>query len=121
MTTMQIRVERGSGAVIVRAHGELDAFLADQLQSALEDAAGAESLVVDLYRVSFMDSTALGIVSRAIRAREASSARTRVVLPDGAARRIFEITTLDRILPVSPTRQFALHELDELADPDARG
>ena len=118
MTTTQIGVERGPGAVIVRAHGELDAFLADQLQGALDDAVETESLVVDLYRVSFMDSTALGIVTRTIRARDAWGARTRVVLPDGAARRIFEITTLDRVLPVSPTRERAL---DELAEPDTRG
>jgi anti-anti-sigma factor len=111
MTATQIRVERGAGAVIVRAQGELDAFLADQLQGALDDAAEEESLVVDLYRISFMDSTALGIVARAIRARDAGGARTRVVLPDGTARRIFEITTLDRVLPLSPTRARALREL----------
>ena len=36
----------------------------------------------------------------------------RVVLPRSAARRIFEITTLDRVLPVSPSLKHALAELD---------
>jgi hypothetical protein len=34
------------------------------------------------------------------------------VLPTGTARRIFEITTLDRALPVAATRSDALAELD---------
>jgi hypothetical protein len=50
-------------------------------------------------------------VTRAIRARDGWSAKTRVVLPHGSARRIFEITTLDRVLPVAPSREHALREL----------
>lgn len=108
---MQISVERQTGAVVVRATGELDAFLADQLESAFDSAAGVGALVVDLDRVSFLDSTALGIVTRAIRTRDAWDTTTRVVLPRGHARRIFEITTLDRVLPVAPSRERALLEL----------
>ena len=108
---MQISVERQMGAVVVRATGELDAFLADELEDAFASAADDAALVVDLGPVSFMDSTALGIVTRAVRTREAWSATTRVVLPRGHARRIFEITTLDRLLPVAPSRERALLEL----------
>ena len=116
MTTAKVRVEREPGAVVVRANGELDAFFAGQLEDAFVDAAGGEPLVVDLGRVSFMDSTALGIVTRAIRVRDAQSARTRVVLPHGSARRIFEITTLDRVLPVSSSRDDALREVADPGD-----
>ena len=59
------------------------------------------SVVVDLGLVSFMDSTALGVVVRSVREIEERGDDSRVVLPQGTARRIFEITTLDRVLPVA--------------------
>jgi hypothetical protein len=35
----------------------------------------------------------------------------KVVLPRGPARRVFEITTVDRVLPVAHSRDDALEEL----------
>ena len=63
----QVRVERHDGTAVVRATGELDAFLAPRLEEAFAEAPVGEHLVVDLSRVSFIDSTALGIVTRAVR------------------------------------------------------
>jgi anti-sigma B factor antagonist len=93
---------------VVSATGELDAFAAPDLQVALRNASDAEALVCDLSAATFMDSTALGVVVGAFkRAREAE--RTlQVVLPSGTARRVFEITTLDRILPIAATLEEAL-------------
>ena len=69
-------------------------------------------MVADLTRVSFIDSTALGVIVRGVRALDEGGARVRVVLPAGSARRIFEITALDRVLPVAASRQAALAALD---------
>lgn len=108
---MQIRVERHPAAVLVSATGELDAFLAPQLEDAFSKAVDGGFLVVDLSRVSFIDSTALGMVTRAIRGQNDYERTARIVLPHGSARRIFEITTLDRVLPLSDSRESALAEL----------
>ena len=51
------------------------------------------------HAVSFMDSTALGVIVRGVRASSTSGRGRQVVLPAGSARRIFEITALDRVLP----------------------
>ena len=91
--------------------GELDAFAAPELERAFGELASVPHLLVDLSGVSFMDSTALGCVVRAARACEARRARLKIVLPTGAARRIFEITTLDRVLPVAESKRSALAEL----------
>jgi anti-sigma B factor antagonist len=115
----QIEVREADGYAVVTASGELDAYLGPQLSAALDRADGADRLVIDLARVAFMDSTTLGIVTRAVRARESNSGRgprtrsslVRVVLPRGVARRIFAITTLDRVLPISASREEALAEL----------
>ena len=69
-------------------------------------------MVADLTLVSFIDSTALGVIVRGVRALDEEGARVQVVLPAGSARRIFEITALDRVLPVAASRQDALAALD---------
>ena len=91
------------------AAGELDAYVAPELTAALEQE-GVDRLVADLTAVSFMDSTALGLLVRTVRDRGQEGGETRIVLPRGHARRIFEITTLDRKLPVSPSLDAALAE-----------
>jgi hypothetical protein len=53
---------------------------------------------------------------RAVRDVGGRGGTIRVVLPAGTARRIFEITTLDRVLPVAPTRADALRDLREPSD-----
>lgn len=97
---------------VVTAEGELDAFVAPDLTATFATIANDRRLVVDLTGVSFMDSTALGLLVRMVREAPERSAEVRVVLPRGAARRIFEITTLDRVLPVCSSRAEALAELD---------
>ena len=65
-----------------------------------------------------MDSTALGVLVRACKDAASRGLEARVVLPEGAARRIFEITTLDRVLPVADSTPAALRELrGEPGDP----
>jgi len=104
-------VDRDSRATIVSAQGELDAYAAPDLIAAFDDTVSDRRLVADLAAVSFMDSTALGLVVRGVREHGERGGIARVVLPGGTARRIFEITTLDRVLPVSPSRAEALAEL----------
>ena len=58
-----------------------------------------------------MDSTALGVLVRAFKDAAGRGVGARVVLPRSAARRIFEITTLDRVLPVAESSSAALREL----------
>lgn len=113
MRVHRIRVERdGPGAVgVVHATGELDAFAAPDLESAFADLRGLKRMVVDLAAVSFLDSTALGTLVHEVRRVQGLDTSVRVVLPDGSARRIFEITTLDRVLPVAATLAEAVAEL----------
>jgi anti-anti-sigma factor len=109
----RIRVELEADTVVLSAEGELDAFTAPALDQAL--AGGGidrhERFLADLSRVSFLDSTALGLLVRTVKNVTERGGDARVVLPSTTARRIFEITTLDRVLPVAPTRAEALTEL----------
>ena len=91
------RKERGG--VVVTPVGELDAYTAPELREQLHGLAGDESvdvLVIDLRRVTFLDSSALGVLVGALRRMRERDRRLRLVEPRPAVRRIFEITLLDR-------------------------
>jgi anti-anti-sigma factor len=109
----RVGVERVGSAAVVSASGELDAFTAPALTDAFADAAteGDDRVVIDLSAVAFMDSTALGLVVKAVNDIGDRGGDVRLVLPEKSARRIFEITTLDRVLPVEETRSDALQAL----------
>jgi anti-anti-sigma factor len=108
----RVSIERTADAVMVVASGELDAFASPDLESAFAEVHGDDRVVADLDRVSFMDSTALGVLVRASRELAEVGTGLRIVLPGGSARRIFEITALDRVLPIAETQRAALDELE---------
>ena len=108
----RITLHKDPRATVVAASGELDAFVANDLTETFDAASRDSRIVVDLTAVSFLDSTALGLLVRAVRSVGARGGAIRVVLPESTARRIFEITTLDRVLPVADSRSEALAELD---------
>jgi anti-anti-sigma factor len=105
-------IERSGRVVVVCASGELDAFAVTDLQAGFAEVGDERRIVVDLGRVTFMDSTALGVLVRSVRQLREADAEVRIVLPRGTARRIFEITTLDGALPIVADRAVALDELD---------
>lgn len=108
----RVEIDRSAAdVVVVAAAGELDAYATPDLSQAFTSVADEDRIVVDLETVSFLDSTALGIVVRAIREVDERRGMCLIVLPAGPARRIFEITTLDRVLAVAPSRASALATL----------
>lgn len=112
MSMHGVHLEREHSVAVVRATGELDAYAAPELAATLAELSGEPLILADLGAVSFLDSTALGVLVRAVRRFDANGSRVQVVLPTGSARRIFEITTLDRVLPVAATRPEALAAFD---------
>jgi anti-sigma B factor antagonist len=111
----RVTVERSGGIAAVIVGGEVDAYGAPELEQAFSSIDRERGVVVDLDRVSFLDSTALGVVVRAVREHEERGGDARVVLPRGSARRIFEITTLDAVLPVEESREQAVAALTATA------
>lgn len=106
-----VEIDRSAAVVVLVAGGELDAYAAPDLTRAFTSIGGEDHIVVDLETVSFLDSTALGVVVKAFREVDERRGSCLIVLPAGPARRIFEITTLDRVLTVAPTRAHALTAL----------
>jgi anti-anti-sigma factor len=107
----RVIVDRSDDVALVTARGELDAYAEPDLATAFADLGAESRVAVDLHGVSFLDSTALGAVVRSVREITERGGRAVVVLPGGSARRIFEITTLDRVLPVAESRAQAVRSL----------
>ena len=106
-----VELERISPDVaMVVLSGEVDIYSAPQFKETLlrgiEE--GAQRVIVDLTQVTFIDSTALGVlVSGAKRVRPQKGALD-IVCSDANISRIFEITGLDRIFGMYATRELAL-------------
>jgi anti-sigma B factor antagonist len=102
-------IEHVDGAVVVALAGELDLYNAADVRTALLACCDGqpERLVVDLERVSFIDSTALGVL---IEARSRLSDRHAFMLasPQLATRRALEVSGLDRHFDVYASRDDAL-------------
>jgi anti-sigma B factor antagonist len=111
VSTLHLELEPVGRAVVVRASGELDAYVAPELGAALRDQAedtNVDALVLDLSRVTFLDSAALGAIVGARRSMRERGGELRVVPPLSAAARIFELTSLDRVLELYPSTERAL-------------
>ena len=110
-------IEGGTNTAVITLRGELDAHDAPRLREVLSEAVeqiasdrgqGERRLVLDLTGVAFLDSTALGTMIGALRRIREAEGVMRVVLPETAARRIFDITGLAPVLDVYPNRDAAL-------------
>jgi len=96
-----------AGMSVLRARGEIDVASAPEFQTSLSEVIGqgAETIVVDLSDVSFIDSTGLGVlVGAETRAREEDKG-LRLVVTQPQILRLLELTGLDEVFTVlSSTR-----------------
>jgi len=92
--------------LVVAIRGELDVltapFLWERMEPALAGVTG--QLVLDLAELSFIDSMGLGVIVRAQSRVRAGQPERQVVIrhPNAHARKVFEITGLDRVLDIQP-------------------
>ena len=96
-------VRRDDGRIVVRLAGELDLYNAHEVREALLAccAESPERLVIDLGGVTFIDSTALGVLIEA-RTRLPNRRGFLLAAPGLETRRALEISGLDR--------HFAVHD-----------
>ena len=96
-------IRRDDGLIVVSLAGELDLYNAHEVRDALLQccAESPERLVVDLSGVTFIDSTALGVLIEA-RARLANRRGFLLAAPGIETRRALEVSGLDR--------HFVVHE-----------
>jgi anti-anti-sigma factor len=104
-----IRRELDEHAGVLSVEGELDLASAPSLKWALTDIldAGHDQVVVDLTLVSFIDSTALGVLV-GVKKHLAPGARLAITCTHPDVLNIFELTGLDATFDIFPTFDDAL-------------
>jgi anti-sigma B factor antagonist len=109
-----------AGHHIIAVRGEIDLFTAPELKQALTEAveAGDYRVVIDLTDVSFLDSTALGVLIGAVKRLRSRGGALAIVNTETSIAKTFEITGLDQIFTIVPSRREALSALDDAIEGD---
>lgn len=99
---MAIEVETREKVTIIRPGERLDLLSYAELEEIFAEAlaGGAEALVLDLHRVRYMNSSAIGVLQRYNEEAAAVGARLVVTRLSSEAAHIFKIVGLDRMLTV---------------------
>lgn len=122
---MQLTIEKGLAPVLldieftqdtllVRPGGELDLSVADFLRNNLEESLDRESarnIVFNLSKVSFVDSSVLGVFLGRYKRVSKNGGSVIIVSPQPQVRRILELSGLFRIMGESDSEAEALRKL----------
>ncbi len=117
----EVVVSRGPDRTLVEIVGELDMSNADDVQKQLGKAVeGSDVLVVDLSRLGFIDSAGIAVLDRLHRWLNSSGPTLMIVAaPRSVAGRTLRMAGMDRVLPVTPSRDEPAVSRDRL--PPGRG
>jgi anti-sigma B factor antagonist len=102
-------------AHVIAVRGEIDLFTAPELKQVLTATidGGQNRVVVDLSEVSFLDSTALGVLIGAVKRLRTRDGALAIVNTDPNIAKTFDITGLDQIFTIVESRDAALDALGE--------
>jgi anti-sigma B factor antagonist len=108
--TTEVSKERGDGHVVVAVSGEVDMASAPQLWDRLQEAVaeGSPIVIVDLVGVTFIDSTALGVLIEGKKLCDSEGRAMRIAVSEPQIIKIFEITGLTELFDIHPTRDQAI-------------
>jgi anti-sigma B factor antagonist len=103
---LDVEVAPAPYGAILSIAGELDIATVPRVRGALASpaVAGADTVVVDLTEVTFMDSTGLAAVLELERELTARGGRLVIACPEGPARLLLDVTGVAARLELHPTR-----------------
>ena len=98
---------------VIELGGEVDLYTAPEFKERMVELieGGKKSIVVDLSKATFIDSTTLGVLVGGVKRLRTNEGQLSLVCSDRNITKIFEITGLDRVFPIHATRAEALAAL----------
>jgi anti-sigma B factor antagonist len=98
---------------LVSVSGEIDLYTAPNLRAGIENAGsvGVDTVIVDLSKISFIDSSGLGVLVQETKRREGLGQSLVLVTNDPRVLRVIEVTGLRRFLQTYATLHDALSHL----------
>ncbi len=109
ITTEQL----GDDTYVVSLAGEVDLYTAPEFKQQLLEVIGqgGKDVVVDFSDTTFIDSTTLGVLVGGVKRLRSNEGQLSLVCSDRNIAKIFEITGLDRVFTIYPTRDEAIAKL----------
>jgi anti-sigma B factor antagonist len=106
-----IKTEQLAGdTYVISLAGEVDLYTAPEFKQQLLEVIGegAKDVIVDFSGTTFIDSTTLGVLVGGVKRLRSSDGQLSLVCSDRNITKIFEITGLDRVFSIYPTRDEAV-------------
>ncbi|HUV06011.1 MAG TPA: STAS domain-containing protein [Armatimonadota bacterium] len=113
-TKLSAEILEQDGALLVRAHGEVDLHSAPDFEHALQAGVerGGGALIVDLSDVAYVDSAGLSALVAAHRRLSARGAALYVIAPpERPVARVLGITRLDTLFHVCSSLEEAIRQI----------
>lgn len=100
---LTLSTEQTDGVSVIHVAGDLDLSTVGAFDAELEQSLESEHLVIELGECTFIDSSALRALVRAQKQVTSAGGELALVASSQPARRVLEIATLDRFVPVFGT------------------
>jgi anti-sigma B factor antagonist len=109
------------GAYVISLAGEVDLYTAPEFKQQLLDVIGqgGKNVIVDFSDTTFIDSTTLGVLVGGVKRLRTNDGQLSLVCSDRNITKIFEITGLDRVFTIYPTRDEAISQTGNSTEPPA--
>jgi anti-sigma B factor antagonist len=100
---------------VISLAGEVDLYTAPEFKQELLEviSQGARKVVVDFSDTTFIDSTTLGVLVGGVKRLRSNDGQLSLVCSDRNITKIFEITGLDRVFTIYPTRAEAVERISD--------
>ncbi|MBV8256184.1 MAG: STAS domain-containing protein [Actinobacteria bacterium] len=100
----------GDDTYVISLAGEVDLYTAPEFKQQLVEiiGQGAREVIVDFSGTTFIDSTTLGVLVGGVKRLRTNEGQLSLICSDRNITKIFEITGLDKVFTIYPTRDEAL-------------
>jgi anti-sigma B factor antagonist len=111
----------GDDAYVISLAGEVDLYTAPEFKQQLLEVIGqgGREVIVDFSDTTFIDSTTLGVLVGGVKRLRTNEGQLSLVCSDRNITKIFEITGLDRVFTIFPTRDEAVSKVRSAEQPPA--
>jgi anti-sigma B factor antagonist len=111
----------GDDAYVISLAGEVDLYTAPEFKQQLLEVIGqgGKQVIVDFTNTTFIDSTTLGVLVGGVKRLRTNEGQLSLICSDRNITKIFEITGLDRVFTIFPTRDEALSDVKSADKPPA--
>lgn len=119
---IQLQSRTSSGVAVIDVAGELDIYTSPKLKSAIHQVLADRQtrVIVNLLQATYLDSTALSVLTAAQRQARAAGGNLGLIYDHPLIEKVFAITSLRDVFPIFRTEAEAVAAARRWAEPPRR-